>query len=158
MSQAEAQPTDWWLFIQGELDRRGWTGADFERHTGILQPRLVNWRKGSVPTIELAKTVAKGLDLPLLQVYLAAGFLSPDDLNQPVAIQFLDTSQLTNQALLRELARRLEATRADRPGAQADVRPPTRQEIAADPSRYEVGSDSLSERRASQWGNGGEQG
>lgn len=134
--------TDWWVFVQSQLDRRGWSGADFQRTSGIHRSRLNSWKDGATPTVEMARAVARAFGMPVKTVFIAAGFLTPEELGTPASAP-VDLKEITDQALLRELERRLLAT-------FRVPRPPTREEVAADPDRYEAFDLSLDKKRASR--------
>lgn len=136
-----ADPTRWWTYIQGVLDSRGWSGADFQRATGVDRSRLNAWRSGELPKAPMARRVAASLEEPVLTVFVAAGILEPGDVGarpapSPTPIDVRDVPSVT---LVREVARRM--------GVQGAVTlvPPTDDEVRADPGRYSVGRLSLDE-------------
>jgi transcriptional regulator with XRE-family HTH domain len=98
----------WWGYIQNQLDARGWSGADFQRASGLSRTRVTEWRKGASVTIEGARQVAGAFEQPLLTVLVAAGILSSEEARVR-ATAAPSPADLTNEQLLGEIKRRLEA-------------------------------------------------
>ncbi len=129
----------WWVFVEEQLEKRGWSGADFERASGVHRSRLVNWKNGSIPGVELARATAEGFKVSVTTAFVAAGFLTAEELAERAELP--DLAVFSDRALIRELERRLAGSRRAAPV------PPTREEIAADPDRYEViGLDQIQAR------------
>lgn len=138
----------WWQFVEGHLAARGWSGADFERASGINRARLVNWRNGSPPSVDLVRDVARCFtvnppalrraptnDASIVHAFIAAGFATAEELGEaPVPP---DPRALSSAELVRELARRMGVHEV------VTLAPPTDDEIAANPGRYSVGRLSL---------------
>lgn len=122
----------WYSFVERELEARRWTGAEFARRTGVSASRLNAWKEGGTPTPDLVRMVAKAFDVPILEAFVHAEFLSPEETSQVAFVASTDLSTISDRALVRELERRLEGK------ARARPEPPTAEEIAANPERYEV--------------------
>lgn len=100
--------TAWWKFIQSALDERSWSGADFERASGIDRSRLVSWRdKGARPSIDNARVVARTFGVPLLEVLVVAEVLTEDEARTTAASPADPVRSAPTGALLREIERRL---------------------------------------------------
>jgi transcriptional regulator with XRE-family HTH domain len=98
----------WWAYIENQLDARGWSGADFQRASGLSRTRVTEWRKGASVTVDGARQVAVAFDQPLLTVLVAAGILTSDEAGlRPTAAP--SPGDLTNVQLLGEVKRRLDA-------------------------------------------------
>jgi transcriptional regulator with XRE-family HTH domain len=123
----------WYLFVERELDDRGWTGAEFARRTSVSASRLNAWKDGGTPTPDLVRMVAEAFNVPILEAYVHAEFLTPEEATGVAQIAPTpDMSALSDRALIRELERRLAGAARGKP------EPPTAEEIAANPERYEV--------------------
>ncbi|WP_018682220.1 helix-turn-helix transcriptional regulator [Actinokineospora enzanensis] len=96
----------WWTYFKGELDRREWTTADFERASGINRSRVVAWSNGSKISIDNARAVASTFNTSLLTVLVNAGLLTADEAGAPAA-QAPNPADLTDDQLLGEIRRRL---------------------------------------------------
>lgn len=128
-----AKASRWYLFVERELDARGWSGAEFARRTSVSASRLNAWKDGGTPTPDLVRLVAEAFDVPILEAYVYAEFLTSEEATRAAQIAPApDVSTLSDRALIRELERRLAGA------ARAKPEPPTAEEIAADPQRYEV--------------------
>ncbi len=100
---------DFATYIEGHLARRGWEVSDLAARAGLSPSVIHRWRKGYRPNLDNARLVAKALGVPILEVLLAAGQLTPDEAGATVAAPS-PIAELTNAELLRELERRLART------------------------------------------------
>lgn len=126
----DAGRTTWWEFVQDQLEKHGWSGADFERQSGVYRSRLASWKTGAIPSVEIARATAKAFGVSISTAFLAAGFMNAEELAETAELP--DLAAFSDKALVRELERRLAGSR------RAAPIPPTREEIKADPERYEV--------------------
>ncbi|MDQ0377911.1 helix-turn-helix domain-containing protein [Amycolatopsis thermophila] len=110
----------WSSYVQTLLDERGWSGVDFEKHSGISRTRLVDWRKGSVPSPDIVRKVAETAGKPVIQAYVAAGYLTAEEAHQRAAAP-IDLSRLTDDQLLAEIRRRMAAADTGRTLSRAEV-------------------------------------
>lgn len=83
--------------------------AQIARDIGVTQPTVTRWFTQSArPDPKTAAAFAKAFSRPVLEAFIAAGFLSPEEARQqPPAM--LDLNLLDDDALINELARRLRA-------------------------------------------------
>jgi transcriptional regulator with XRE-family HTH domain len=129
---SKPQVTPWWQYVQAEMDRRGWAGADLARAARISHTRVTRWREGQAPSIDAARGVANAFDTPLLTVLVEAGLITSGEAGQeslaPARAEDLSAEQLAAEVLKRMKANEV----SDRP------RILTTEEIAADPNRYQV--------------------
>lgn len=132
--QGRGSHTAWWNFIQQALDARGWSGADFQRASGIDRSRLVAWRdSGALPSVDLSRKVAEALGAPLLEVLVAAEILTPEEARSSAASPADPVRSLPSHQLLAEIERRL---------ASAEERL-TREQAESNPGRYEIVDDEV---------------
>jgi transcriptional regulator with XRE-family HTH domain len=117
--------TDWWMYIAEQLRQRGWSGADFGRVSGIDRSRINAWRdRGVMPSVQIARQVAEAFEVPVLTVFVAAGFLHPEEIGAPADAP-LNLARVSDDALLDEFGRRLRTLR---------MRAPTPEEVQSDPA------------------------
>ncbi|QUF03988.1 helix-turn-helix transcriptional regulator [Actinosynnema pretiosum subsp. pretiosum] len=171
--QDDTSPSSgWYSFVAHHIGHRGWSGPDFQRATGIPRGRLTAWREGGQPSVENARAFARGLGLSIATVFVAAGFATADELGGDVTIvDGADLASVPTASLRRELRRREEKAAVaheralalleagDAEGAARELRsaqtPPSDADIAADPTRYSVGSLAPGEAGGSASGHGG---
>lgn len=122
--------TAWWTFLQAELDERGWTISELARKSDVDRSVITRWRDGTEVTVPNARKVAAALGVPLLKALVHAGVLTPGEI-AGVELQgaILDPVGLNDDELLAEIGRRFRR-------ASGALRPPTREEIAANPRRF----------------------
>jgi transcriptional regulator with XRE-family HTH domain len=125
-------------YLVRALEGRGWNAAMLARDSNISESNLGRWIKGTtLPSIDNARLLADALDVPLVEVLVVAGLLTPDEVGASVVTP--DITALPDDALVAELGRRLKRA----PSA------PTADQVAADPGRYEViGKPDASTRKA----------
>ncbi|MBB5853947.1 helix-turn-helix domain-containing protein [Amycolatopsis umgeniensis] len=76
----------WWTYLQGQLEQRGWKPAHLARAAGVSESRISDWRnRGSPPTIPNARAVAEALGEPLVPLLVGAGLLAPGEARQSLA-------------------------------------------------------------------------
>lgn len=84
---------------------------------GIPKDRLSKWLRGEeVPKIDMIRRVCSILDVPAVDGMVAAGHLRAEDVGATV-VRLNDARELTDRALLDELAERL----AERAGTEEDT-------------------------------------
>lgn len=149
MENEARRTSDWWVFVQDQLDRRQWNGADFERETGISRSRLNSWKAGGAPTPEIARTCAKAFGVKPVEAFIYAGWLDADEA-APVAHIHADLAAFSNQALVRELERRLDGQ------TRAPVVAPSMDVIRANPERFTLLGLERGPSYGTRWDNGPE--
>jgi transcriptional regulator with XRE-family HTH domain len=139
--------TGWWAFLQAELDERGWNIAELARKSDVDRSVITRWRDGGDATVTNARKVAAALGVPLLRILVHAGVLTDSEVaGVELHTVPLDPAALSDDELLVEIRRRFQR-------AHAALRPPTREEIAA--NRRLVGpSTPAAEQRTSDEGDG----
>lgn len=126
----ETDPPTWHHYVQNKLDELGWSGVRFEQESGISRTRLVHWRNGSNVSPDNVRAAAEAFNVPVLQAFVAAGFLTAEEARQKAAAP-VDPATLTNDQLLEEVRRRM--------GGNANRAGPSRADVAREPGRYTVG-------------------
>jgi hypothetical protein len=66
-------------FLQKEWDAAGTTRGAWCREAGLADSTVMRWGQGVEPDMRNLRMVAQGLGRRLVDVLLAAGYLSPDD-------------------------------------------------------------------------------
>ena len=70
---------DFGVWLQGQLDNRGWTQARLARRSGVSTGQIARVINGTrAPGPDFCRAVAKALDLPEELVFRQAGLLSPE--------------------------------------------------------------------------------
>lgn len=119
-------------WIQDQLDRTGWTVTELVRRSNVDRSGLQRWKAGALrPSVENARALADACNRPILELLVAADYLTPDEARQRTDVQVAPES-LTHEQLAAEVLRRMKSS------AGADQPRLTRAEIEANPDRYEV--------------------
>lgn len=94
-------------WLDTKLAERDWEVSDLARHAGISASIIHRWRKTYRPNVVNCRAVAQAFGLPVLEVLIVAGIITPDeartDVALPPSITTVPTAELT-----RELHRRAE--------------------------------------------------
>lgn len=81
--------------------------SEIARRIGISQPSVSRWFRGSLPDPATAAAFARAYGRPVLEAFVAAGFLTAQEAGErPAAAPPL--ADLTNKELLVEIERRME--------------------------------------------------
>lgn len=115
MPQAEASgavsgtvtDADFVEYLERHLAARGWTVHDFCAHSGLRPSVVFRWRKGYRPDIGNARIMARALQVPLLEVLVKAGRLSPEEAGAEVRVE-PELARIPTSVLLREVSTRVE--------------------------------------------------
>ncbi|OII60890.1 transcriptional regulator [Streptomyces sp. CC53] len=105
-----ATPEDFATWLRGQLERRGYDlrprgggQTRFAADSGIAQSSVSRMLRGQgAPETRVLETLAKTLDVPLAEVLVAAGILTPDVL-LAIRYQTPRTNPLTPEAAAEEL-------------------------------------------------------
>lgn len=108
----------WWTYVTRT------SGTDSPKamavKTRIDGPHFSKWKNGVVPGPQIAATFARAYGRPVLEAFVAAGFLTPAEANErPVAAPSLDS--LSDDELVDEIRRRM--LRAGDGDARRDAAP-----------------------------------
>lgn len=99
----------WWGYVMSTA--RGARQDDIAKKTKITAPTVSRWRTGT-PSPEAAARFARAYGRPVLEAFVAAGFLTAAEAKaRPAIAPGVET--WTNEQLLAEIRRRLELARAD---------------------------------------------
>lgn len=117
-------------WLDEQLAAREWGVSDLANHSGLNRSGIQRWKAGTHrPDIDNARILADAFGRPLLELLVAADYLTPEEARQRVAAR-VDPSVLTNRQLLSEIERRLNA---------AEGVAPTRDDVAASPDDFVEG-------------------
>ncbi|MEJ2853717.1 MULTISPECIES: helix-turn-helix domain-containing protein [unclassified Saccharothrix] len=116
-----------WIYLEGELAKRGLTTGDLVRATGLTRSALTGWRKGRSLTIDTARSIAALFGVSILDVMVGMHILTPEEARERPVLPH-DPSAVPDDELLAEIARRLRyrlwaASRTappDEPGIRLD--------------------------------------
>lgn len=93
--------TEWWQWVQGVLDEKGWSLRQFASATGVHASLVAKWRSQNLaPSSDNVRKVADALGEPRMKLLLLAGQLESGDIDT-------DLSQVPDSALVQEMQRRM---------------------------------------------------
>lgn len=98
--------TDWWDFVNRYMALRKMNGAQVAALAGFDKSRLTGWSRGGDVTPKLARDTAVALNAPVLDAFVAAGYLKPEDTTAEVIERPIKL--LTDEELVAEVTRRLK--------------------------------------------------
>lgn len=98
--------TDWWDFVTRYMALRELKASQVAERARFNKSRMTSWSEGRGPTPKLARDTALALGAPVLEAFVAAGFLEPADTDQIVEVS-RGLDGLSDEELLAEVARRL---------------------------------------------------
>lgn len=102
----------WWAYVQT------WCGqdnpTDIGRKIGIAGPTVHRWNR-SEPKPDSVRAFADAYGRPVIEAFIAAGFLTPEQAAATVILQGVDS--ITDEQILAELGARLAAQREGAPHA-----------------------------------------
>ncbi|WP_461154740.1 helix-turn-helix domain-containing protein [Saccharopolyspora tripterygii] len=104
---AGSEDSDFVEYLERHLAERGWTVHDFCEHSGLKPSVVFRWRKGYRPDIGNARIMARSLGVPLLEVLVKAGRLSPAEAGAEVRL-IPELDSVPTQVLLREVSARVQ--------------------------------------------------
>lgn len=98
----------WWDYVQQVA--KGAKQAEIAEKAGVNQVTVSRWKKGADSARpENVAAFARAYDRPVLEAFVAAGFLTAEEANvRPGAVHAV--SDLDDEALVGEIARRLKLT------------------------------------------------
>lgn len=120
----------WWQYVEHVTDKA--TQEAIARRVNVSTPTVSRWQ-GSTPKPETVAAFARAYSRPVLEAFIAAGFLTEEDARVQVIVERYETPD--DDTLLRLLSERLGRDRKD-----------VDDEHSAPTSRAEV-SSALEERR-----------
>ena len=119
---------NWWAYVQAHSLNA--THAKIAEAVGITAPSVSRWGKGSNPDPAQAAAFARAYNRPVLEAFIAAGFLSPEEAGEkPSAPPSL--ASLGDDELIAEVVRRMRrGGRDDRPPMSRTPESPRPQSMA----------------------------
>lgn len=131
--------TDWWDFVSRYIAARETNGAQVAAKAGYDKSLLTRWSRGSSPTPKMVRDTALALNAPVLDAFIAAGYLQPED----TTIEAIERpiGKLTDDELLAEVRHRMRGERRGLEVAPQSAAPPPEHENeeAASDSAPQVG-------------------
>ncbi|GAA2773061.1 helix-turn-helix transcriptional regulator [Saccharopolyspora taberi] len=103
---------DWATYIADHLGRRGWEVRDLAAAADISPSVVFRWKNGQVPNIKNARAAAKVLGVPLLEILVVAGIITPEEARASVTAP-AGLSGVSDDELVAEMHRRLRRTDGD---------------------------------------------
>ena len=96
--------SDWWTYVQKHAG--GETNAKIGERVGVTGPSVGRWAKGSTAGPAQAAEFARQYGRPVLEAFVAAGFLTPQEAGErPASAPSL--TELDDDDLLEEVGRRM---------------------------------------------------
>lgn len=90
----------WWTYV--ERTARGDTQAKIAEKSGVTSPSVGRWAKGSLPDPSTAAKFAREYGRPVLEAFVAAGFLTPEEARQrPTQHHTYGDQELVDEVLRR---------------------------------------------------------
>jgi len=118
----------WWNYVEQVTGRE--SQSEIARRIRLTSASVSRW-KSSAPKPENVVAFAKAYKRPVLEAFVAAGFLTKEEANQRPSAP-ASVAQLTNEELAAEVSRRLLAQPRER-----------HLRIAGDPGQPDVGMDEI---------------
>jgi len=106
-SIVRAVPEDWAGWVNQQLTRKGWRPADAARAFGVDDSMVSKWRRGLAgPDPKSLRRIAESLDLPILTVLVAAGYLTAEEAGQVPPAE-TNPSEVPTMELIEEIRTRI---------------------------------------------------
>lgn len=110
----------WWMYVRKHCG--GDTNTRIAELVGITPSSVGRWGKGSKPDPSQAAAFARAYGRPVLEAFIAAGFLTPEEAREtPSAPPTL--ASLDDDELLAEVRRRMQGGQSDAGTAEAEKSP-----------------------------------
>lgn len=94
----------WWTYVTQTSGTD--SPKEMQSRTGIDGPNFSRWKGGHTPKVGMVAEFARAYGRPVLEAFIAAGFLTADEAQQrPAAAPSLDS--LTDDQLLDEMRKRM---------------------------------------------------
>lgn len=101
--------TDWWAFVSRYMALRKMNSTQVAERAGFNKSRMTDWSDGKAVSPKLARDTAKALNAPVLDAFVAAGYLEPEDTNAEVIEK--PASSLSDDELLIAIDNRVKGLR-----------------------------------------------
>lgn len=99
----------WWAYVQQAAAE---SNANIARRIGVTPSSISRWGRGSLPDPEQAAAFARAYGRPVLEAFIAAGFLTAEEAGEkPSAPPSL--ASLGDDELLEEIRRRMQGGSSD---------------------------------------------
>lgn len=121
--------TDGWAaWIDQQLTHKGWRQSDAARAFNVDDSMVSKWRRGKQdPDPKSLRRIAEALEVPILTVLVAAGYLSAEEAGAAPAAE-VSTDNLSTLELVEELRTRISShlDQLDPPPPGRNPHPPRR--------------------------------
>lgn len=116
LTQYAADMSIWWDFVSRYMRQREMTRDQVAERGGFNKSRMSEWSKGASVTPKLARDTALAMNAPVLDAFVAAGYLQPEDTQAQVVERPLRS--LSDDELLNEVLERMKGLRHDLEAAE----------------------------------------
>lgn len=133
-SKVRAVAEHWASWVNQQLTRKGWRPADAARAFGVDDSMVSKWRRGlAEPDPKSLRRIAESLDLPILTVLVAAGYLTAEEAGQVPPAE-ANPSEVPTMELIEEIRARIAGhlDALDPPAPGRNPQPPPRPDEVAD--------------------------
>lgn len=146
----------WWDYVERVANTT--RQRDIQDRTGIDASNFSRWKTGQTPRPVLVAQFARAYDRPVLEAFVAAGFLTPEEAaERPTAPPSL--AQLTDDQLLDEVRARMSEGRdghGHQPAPIAPIRPDQDPGLPADLAARRIGREPRVQQQRDQQDRDGE--
>lgn len=130
----------WWAYVRKHSG--GAPNAHIASAVGVTPSSVGRWGRGSSPDPAQAAAFARAYDRPVLEAFIAAGFLTPDEAEQrPSAPPSL--AELDDGDLLEEIRRRMQGGSSDAGNAEAEKNPGRATALGGAPDMLDVRDEAI---------------
>lgn len=124
------RPVTWWQYVHNVTG--GSSQVEVYKRTGISQATISRWQR-SMPQPDSAAQFARAYGRPVLEAFVAAGYLSEEEASATVTVP--DIGALSDDELLAEIKRRM----AKEAGGEHEQRSAPMNGAGATPARKDYG-------------------
>lgn len=125
---------EWGNWVGRHLSQKGWRPADASRASGVSASIISRWLDGQMdPGVENLRKFAEAVDVPILEAFVAAGYLTAEEAGQPPA-PAADPADLNTMDLLEEIRTRIAShlDALDPPPPRRNSQPPQHAQAVPD--------------------------
>lgn len=109
LTQYAADMSEWWDFVSRYMRQREMTRDQVAERGRFNKSRMTEWSRGASVTPKLARDAALALNAPVLDAFIAAGYLQPEDTQAQVVERPIRS--LSDDELLNEVTERMKGMR-----------------------------------------------
>ncbi len=101
--------SDWWDFVSRYMRQREMTRDQVAERGGFNKSRMTEWSRGASVTPKLARDTALAMNAPVLDAFVAAGYLEPEDAQAEIIER--PASSLSDEELINAVTDRVKELR-----------------------------------------------